>query len=196
MGTALIAGGALAGLGSIAGGIFSARGGSRTARHARQFAERMSSTAIQRGVKDMRAAGINPILSVTRGGVSGASSPPGFIQERQPKYSEAVGEAIRGARVAKEQDILTSNVEVADRAAEMAGYHAATAHSTSKIRENELYIMQPEMQEAAQRIQVGKESLSKLGMRAARRAQILGASAKSLNPFTAFRPRPKRGGRR
>lgn len=91
-----VLGGIIGGAGSLFSGKSANKANKKMAREQMAFQERMSNTSHQREVKDLKAAGLNPILSAN----TGASTPSGASYNAQPV--DVVEGAMRGATSAQE----------------------------------------------------------------------------------------------
>ncbi len=99
---------------SALGGYLSGRGQATANRQTRAlvreqmaFQERMSGTSYQRAVKDMRLAGINPLLAYQQGG---ASTPGGASAEMKSTLGPAVSSAIAVRRMGAEIEAIQAGI--------------------------------------------------------------------------------------
>lgn len=137
---------------AIIGGYLSNRASAKQAQIARDEAGRYSGTAHQREVKDLRAAGLNPILSGTGG--AGASTPSGMVAAQPADYS-AVGARFMEARRAKQE---IKNMKTQQKTIEAQGWQAAsTSDAQDAIATNQRAQAELVRQQGLQAIMTTKE---------------------------------------
>ena len=105
---------------SSVGGLFKQKADAASSAKQMAFQERMSNTAHQRQMADLRRAGINPMLSAKLGG---ASTPTGSQYQATNIGAEAVKGGLAGAQTAtaKQQALIAkSNADISHVEAQVA----------------------------------------------------------------------------
>lgn len=107
----------------VAGGMHGNQQARGESQRSRQWQERMANTAHRRQVADMRAAGLNPILSATQGGAAGGSG--GMAAQQNPVPADFVNSAKTAA-------LLNAQIKEAEGRASVQDYEGKVADLKSK----------------------------------------------------------------
>lgn len=127
---AALASAGISGISSFLGQESANRANKDIARAQMAFQERMSNTAHQREVSDLRKAGLNPILSATGG--SGASTPQGASAHMENSVGTGVTSAMEATRLAKDISLAGSQTDLNEKQALAAEGTALREGATAK----------------------------------------------------------------
>lgn len=103
-----------------------------------EFQERMSNTAHQREVEDLRAAGLNPILSAGGGGASAPSGSSAQMLNKAPDFSHAVTSAIDAKTAVQNLENLKEQQKLTEFQTKKTELDAEAAYANQSIAKNEM----------------------------------------------------------
>lgn len=132
----------IGGLLGLAGGLFQNSAQAAAAKEQMKFQERMDNTRYQRGMADMKAAGLNPILAYSQGG---AGSPAG-AQAQFSNVGESVARAAEGvSHSAQTSALIKAQVENMDADTKLKLDQAKAAIESAKLASSNSALMLGQM---------------------------------------------------
>ena len=152
---------AFTGVASLAGGLLGNKGRSQVASAQQAFQERMSGTAFQRQIADLKSAGINPMLAAKLGG---ASTPPGAM----PQIMDVVTPALSSAQ---QMQGVQAQTELSGTSADLNRQQMRVVFNTAEKLEKEIRNLDDEQMRIQETVNLLSQQLATESWRTLTQAQ-------------------------
>ena len=126
--------GALVGGAELIGGLLGSSANARQAEENRRFQERMSNTQYQRAVRDMRRAGLNPMLAYMQGGAGNLPGSTMDVSQLGESVGSAIPKALEAASAKQALEMQRVAMRMQRTSEEKLGYERETAKAESVLR--------------------------------------------------------------
>lgn len=117
-------------IGDIVGGLWQ----DKMARDQRSFQEKMSDSAYQRAVKDLKAAGLNPVMAALTGGASTPGGAMGNVSGLGNALSSGASNSLALKKSKADVEVAEQNAAVAKAGKEVLAESKATAKSLAMAK--------------------------------------------------------------